>query len=144
MFENFPPFDDQITPIQLINNIMYLEEHGLLRRLDFHGKPVPFYDLSGADKDFYIATAKGIDFIQQDGGLSAILGVVTVKLHSDTIQALLAAKIDEAKISQEEKNRLKAALGKVGDAVLATLTEKTINAIPAAAAVALIQSVLNQ
>ena len=87
-------------------------------------------------------TEQGIDFLAEDGGLSAILGVVTVKLHSDTIQALLSAKIDEADIPQEEKGRLKAALGKVGDAVLATLTEKAINAISATDAVAAIQSVL--
>ena len=45
----------------------------------------------------------GIDFLTDDGGLSAILGVVTVKLHSDTIQALIAAKIDQAEISDSEK-----------------------------------------
>ena len=42
-----------------------------------------------------------------DGGLSAILGVVTVKLHSDTIQALLNTKIDQADIPPEEKSKLK-------------------------------------
>lgn len=87
-------------------------------------------------------TAKGIDFLADDGGLSAILGVVTVKLHSDTIQSLIAAKIDQAEISNEEKGRLKTALGKIKDTALSTLTENAINAIPAATLITLLKSAI--
>ena len=103
----------------LFKTIHYLVESGLI-------------DITKADKLHGTFECrinnKGIDFMSDDGGLSAILGVVTVKLHSDTIQALLSAKIDEANISPEEKGRLKSALGKVGNAALGTLTENAINA----------------
>ena len=46
-------------------------------------------------------TAKGIDFLEDDGGLSAILGVVTVKLHADTLREMLAKKIDASSASSD-------------------------------------------
>lgn len=50
-------------------------------------------------------TAKGVDFLQQDGGLSAILGVVTIKLHDDTIKDLIEAKIMQSDLPQPDKRR---------------------------------------
>lgn len=85
-------------------------------------------------------TAKGIDFLTDDGGLSAILGVVTVRLHSDTIQALLGAKINEANIPPEEKSRLKGILSKMGDVALAKFTEKAIDAVTSPQIINLLQS----
>lgn len=50
-------------------------------------------------------TAKGVDFLQQDGGLSAILGTVTIKLHDDTIKVLIESKIMASNLSQPDKRR---------------------------------------
>lgn len=111
-------------------NLRYLAEHGLVVCND--------KNLSATVK----ITAKGIDFLSDDGGLSAILGVVTVKLHSDTIQALIAAKIDQAEISDSEKSWLKKELGKIKDTALSTLTANAINAIPAATLVTLLKSAI--
>lgn len=111
-------------------NLRYLAEHGLVVCND--------KNLSATVK----ITAKGIDFLSNDGGLSAILGVVTVKLHSDTIQALIAAKIDQAEISDSEKSWLKKELGKIKDTALSTLTANAINAIPAATLVTLLKSAI--
>lgn len=111
-------------------NLRYLAEHGLVVCND--------KNLSATVK----ITAKGIDFLSDDGGLSAILGVVTVKLHSDTIQALIAAKIDQAEISDSEKSWLKKELGKIKDTALSTFTANAINAIPAATLVTLLKSAI--
>ena len=111
-------------------NLRYLAEHGLVVCND--------KDLSAIVK----ITAKGIDFLSDDGGLSVILGVVTVKLHSDTIQALIAAKIDQAEISDSEKSWLKKELGKIKDTALSTFTANAINAIPAATLVTLLKSAI--
>ena len=111
-------------------NLRYLAEHGLVVYND--------KDLSAIVK----ITAKGIDFLSDDGGLSAILGVVTVKLHSNTIQALIAAKIDQAEISDSEKSWLKKELGKIKDTALSTFTANAINAIPAATLVTLLKSAI--
>lgn len=39
--------------------------------------------------------------------LTAILGVVTVRFHADTVKALLLDKIETSDIPKEEKSRLK-------------------------------------
>ncbi|HEZ3230473.1 TPA: hypothetical protein WH380_002008 [Neisseria meningitidis] len=113
-----------------LKNIYYLEESGLIE----------ITSIDSLHKNFDCKiNHKGIDFLTDDGGLSAILGVVTVKLHSDTIQALIAAKIDQAEISDSEKSWLKKELGKIKDTALSTLTENAINAIPAATLITLLK-----
>ena len=125
---------------EVIGTILYLEMHKLLtcKIGDAIGLQVPPI-LWGLTKP----TEKAFDFLADDGGLSTILGTITLKLHSDTIQELLAAKIEQSNIPAEDKSRLKTMLGKMGDAALAKLAEKAIDAIPAAAAVAAIQSIIN-
>lgn len=100
-------------------NLHYLREHGLI----VFASTTPPLEVTAA------ITAKGIDFLADDGGLSAILDVVIVKLHSDTIKTLIAAKIDQADISDDEKSHLRTELGKIKDTALSTLTENVINAI---------------
>jgi hypothetical protein len=68
---------------RLCVNLAYLEEHGLVR-LKWSANHMAREPLEA------IITAKGLDFLQDDGGLGAILGVVTVKLHEETIKRLLA------------------------------------------------------
>ena len=46
-----------------------------------------------------------MDFLADDGGLSAILGVVTIKLHDDTIKSLIESKILESDLPEPEKKR---------------------------------------
>ena len=81
-------------------NLVYLVEHGLAR-MEGGG------DNSSTGRSFYsyFATAKGMDFLEDDGGISAILGVVTIKLHDDTIKALLESKVLESTLPQPEKQR---------------------------------------
>jgi hypothetical protein len=51
-------------------------------------------------------TSRGMDFLQEDGGLSAILNVVTVRFEPDTLKALLTSKINSADIEAEKKSEL--------------------------------------
>lgn len=53
-------------------------------------------------------TVKGIDFIAEDGGLSAILSVQTVKLHEETIRDLLSIAVQQSQVSEEEKKQFEA------------------------------------
>src|SRR5690606_6770709 len=50
-------------------------------------------------------TAKGLDFLADDGGLSAILGVVTIKIHDDQFRLLLTSSIQESNAPEEEKQK---------------------------------------
>lgn len=49
---------------------------------------------------------KGLDFLSDDGGLSAILNVVTIKLHPETLQALLVSKVEASDLPTEQKQSL--------------------------------------
>jgi len=97
VFELFPEQTATLYP-----NLFYLHEHGLVF---LRGS-----SSIGDDEDPHIIeariTAKGMDFLADDGGLSAILGVVTVKLHDETIQALLASKVEASDLPPEQKQTL--------------------------------------
>lgn len=88
---------------QLNGNVAYLCEHGLLTG----DKPV--YNPKDGPNPFCLSkiTAKGLDFIAKDGGLSEILGVITVKFDIDNIREIISARIDASHASEEEKESLK-------------------------------------
>ncbi|MCT8566134.1 hypothetical protein ACSFCC_09460 [Glaesserella parasuis] len=65
-------------------NLAYLEEHALIRRLNGE----------------YQATAKGIDLIANDGGLSAILQMQKVTLDAESLKPLVQA------LSQSQKQTM--------------------------------------
>lgn len=72
---------------QLLVNLSYLAEHRLVEiaRTDLMSGEIRLHSV--------VITAHGLDFIANDGGLSAVLGVVTVRLHDDTIRQLLIRKV---------------------------------------------------
>ncbi|UQI38830.1 hypothetical protein [Vreelandella venusta] len=75
-----------------------------------------------------VITARGIDFLEDDGGLSAILGTVTVKLHADTIRDLIDAKITESNtIPEQEKPALREALKGMKEEGLKQLTTRLVS-----------------
>lgn len=83
-------------------HLHYLQDHGLVY------EKVSQASMAVAGLTFshgWVATAAGLDFLADDGGLSAILGVVTVKLHDDTIKDLVAAKLQESGLPETERNR---------------------------------------
>lgn len=80
----------------------------------------------GGSVSFLMAriNAKGLDFLADDGGLSAILGVVTVKVHEDTIRQLLLARVGAADLPAEERAGLMESIRNLPGKALGTLTEK--------------------
>jgi hypothetical protein len=82
-------------------NLWYLREHDLIKSPMEH-------TLTGAIIfEGATITAKGLDFLADDGGLSAILGTLTVRLHADTIRELLLSRIDQIALPSEQKGWLK-------------------------------------
>lgn len=81
----------------LTPNLHYLRQHGLVDG--------SISQETSGTKHFITAeiTAAGLDFLADDGGLTAILGVVTVKLHDETIRQLLAARIEGSDLPPDEK-----------------------------------------
>ncbi|HHT7784234.1 TPA: hypothetical protein ACT2GN_002183, partial [Pasteurella multocida] len=53
-----------------------------------------------------------------DGGLSSILGTITVKLHEDTLKKLLLSKIENADLPKEEKTKIIKVVKNLGNTAL--------------------------
>ena len=101
---------------QAAANLKYLEEHGLCKSGMKLGEGVSIQFSQST------ITAAGLDFLEDDGGLSAILGVVNVKLHADTIRDLIGAKIETSTMPAEEKSKLRKVLAGLSEASLRAMT----------------------
>ncbi|VVD29187.1 hypothetical protein [Paraburkholderia dioscoreae] len=103
-------------------NLRYLAGHGLIDR----GVTV------GADGHFSFKcpeiTADGIDFLLDDGGLSAILGVVTIRFHDETLRELIGFRISQSDLSQPDKSRLLGQLRELRGETIKHLTLKLVDA----------------
>lgn len=110
---------------KLVQNLCYLEEHGLVElntsiSLD---EPIPIPGVRTA-----CITSKGLDFLEDDGGLSAILGTVTVRLHADSIRDLVEAKILASDdVPEKDKSRLIETLKALSEEGLRQLTQRVVN-----------------
>lgn len=81
-------------------NLWYLEEHGLVECIKHQFMNDP--PLVSAAR----ITNKGLDFLADDGGLTAILGTLTIKLHADTLRDMLESRISESDMPKPEKSKL--------------------------------------
>ncbi|MBN6711115.1 hypothetical protein JFL47_09375 [Haemophilus haemoglobinophilus] len=119
------------TRDECITNLFYLQEHELVS--GFFKNDTYWCNFYGGR-----LTHKGIDFLLDDGGLSAILGVISVKFHEDTIKGLLSAKIEESDLPEQEKSTLKQSIknlsGKALEQAISNLVDlgfqNADNAIP--------------
>ena len=102
-------------------NLHYLSEHGLVEAHTSKtiSSLAPMVVLAKA-------TARGLDFLQDDGGLGAILNVTTVRFEAETLRALIDARIDASDAKPEEKSAIKKKLGEMGSEALKELTKKLI------------------
>lgn len=101
--EHYPHMTAEVEALApmpvLAANLVYLEDHGLVDAA-LKMSTARQYVFAGVK-----ATHKGMDFLADDGGLSAILGLVVIKIHDDTIKDLLAAKIQAADLPPADKKR---------------------------------------
>lgn len=104
-----------------IVNIAYLAEHGLVTAR-FH-QDQSHVDLAGSPK----ITAKGMDFLADDGGLSAMLGTVTIKFHEESLKQLIEFRLDQAQLPTEEKNRLLQAVRELPGESIKHLTTRLLD-----------------
>ena len=85
----------------LISNLIYLEEHGLIKNsidCDLDGIHINTPGLR--------ITKDGIDFIRDDGGLKAILGVMTIRFHDETLDELERIINSSTSATTEDKKKL--------------------------------------
>lgn len=106
----------------LMGNLLYLEDHGLVDS----GIQISLYNHFATYG--FKATAKGLDFIADDGGLSAILGVVTVMVHEDSAKALLLKQIEESSEPTSIKENLAKQVRELPAEALKSVTTKALEA----------------
>jgi len=119
--------------LKLAANLLYLHQHQLIhiQRIESVIEPEDWIWLF----NYASVTCKGIDFMLNDGGLSAILNVQTVRLHHESIMALEDI-IAVANIPEDQRQGLKAALRELpADTIkhlMNELVSKALGAAPAA------------
>ena len=110
----------------LFRNLIYLVGHGLIEQ---KVQLQPGYYSDDSTKFLvYAITSNGIDFLAADGGVAAILSTVTVKLHDDTLRALLLAKIDASVPDASTKSRLRKAVEEMSNAGLKEIGTEAVKA----------------
>ena len=103
-------------------NVSYLVEHGLV-----HAK---FTNYLSDPNVLVLAriTAEGIDFLADDGGLGAILKVQTIRLHEDTVRALLIRQVEASPEDETVKSKLIDQLKALPAEGVGRLAEKALDA----------------
>lgn len=113
--------DEDETKVK--GTLFYLREHGLI---DTDAKVEKRFGGGFAYSSGSI-TAKGLDFLESDGGLSAILGVQIIKLHDDTVRELIAQKIMQADLTPPDKRKLLDVLRELPSESIKHLTMKLLD-----------------
>ncbi|SOO08789.1 hypothetical protein [Xanthomonas citri] len=103
-------------------NVWYLHEHKLVeaKRHDTLDGEILWGDVR--------ITARGMDFLMDDGGLGAVLGVVTIKLHEETLRQLIESKVRESDLPPTQKTRLLDQLRKLPAETTKHLAMKLVDA----------------
>lgn len=120
--EIYTMFDGPDQHYDYYANLLYLEEHELIKS----GITKVSHSFMYSQQDIFI-TAKGIDFIQQDGGLSAILNVQTIKFHRDAV-IVLEDLIAMSNMTNEQKEKAKSTLGEMSTEALKTAVQAATTA----------------
>jgi hypothetical protein len=107
----------------LQSNLFYLSEHNLIEpvinRTGNNVNPTPTIITAKI-------TAKGLDFLEADGGISAILSTITVKFDAENIRSLIHDKIMSSELPPEKKMTLVKKLKEFSGEVLKTVALKLI------------------
>lgn len=106
---------------QLLANLHYLHEHGLVDVV--HDETMGNHHAILAPK----ITAKGLDFLEDDGGVTAILSTVIVKLNPDDLRALLAGRVESSNLPDKEKSALARTIRSLTTTGLQSLTNRLVN-----------------
>ncbi|WP_180113071.1 hypothetical protein [Acinetobacter sp. YH12073] len=113
--------------VKLYTNLYYLQSHGLLEPKSIHYTNsldgIGSWNLGNTRLNH-----KGMDFLADDGGLSAILGTVTIKFETEQLKAILTAKIMSSNLSSERKTTMIDAIKELPAEGLKHLTMKIVDA----------------
>ncbi len=90
-----------LDPEQFTANLYYLQEHGLIESSIRENLMMPVEALDAR------ITARGLDFLEDDGGLDAILRTVTVRFEADSLRDVFERHLDASNLDQSVKSTLR-------------------------------------
>ena len=99
-------------------NLVYLSEHELIYATLVNGN----VELRRPGQ-----TAKGLDFLEDDGGISAMLRTITVKIDREDLRSLIAARLEASDLPPEEIATLSHAMNSLPAQALRDLTTRLVN-----------------
>ncbi len=128
--ENVFDLEDQFGPTTAFQ-LLYL--HGL-ELIEGRKEMIPEKDAEGEFAGHRSVgnvriTPKGIDLLQQDGGLSTILRKVTFKLDEDQFKDILDLAVDQSTIPAEQKTAIKKVLETAEETTITTFITKGIESL---------------
>ena len=127
----FPlPIDNEGIPKELTAdehkwhaNIHYLYQHGLISMVPAGEWGVQFDEIF----DLTI-TAKGIDYIAEDGGLTNYYGSINIRLDDGLIKNLIKENIEKSSVDPKQKSKMNALLKTVSSSALSEIVKQSISA----------------
>ena len=124
--EQYPPARDAHW---LEKGVAYQRPKGLMKELDYlsgHGLIEIKYETLDEVVPRVKLTPVGRDFLEEDGGLSAILNTVTVKFDAENIRGLMEAGLLRANLPEEKRKPLLEAIKNAPTLVLQTAMTKLV------------------
>ncbi|MGE4195445.1 MAG: hypothetical protein AB7E51_18835 [Pseudodesulfovibrio sp.] len=138
MLEDFYPneaAEHEYVPILFPENVgEVVDGKPLYKRIDDkqfyketrHLDEVGFIQINKPYNRCLILTAKGRDFLEDDGGLSAIVNTITVKFDADNVRELVEAGLFSAHVPEEKQGALMKAIREAPGALLQTAVTKMV------------------
>ncbi|WP_394213781.1 hypothetical protein [Psychrobacter piscatorii] len=110
---------------KFVANLAYLQDHCLISEKSIL-MPNTVGDYN-AQPNLSSITHIGMDFLADDGGLSAILGVVTIKFEAEQFRSLLESLILSSTLPNEQKGSMIDALRELPAESIKHLTTKIVD-----------------
>lgn len=107
---------------ELAANLRYLEQYGLIEPESFLITLDGLYSFNEVT-----ITNIGMDFLADDGGLSTILGVVTIKFEANQLKLLLESKLMASDLPHERKQSMIDVLRELPAESIKHLTTKIVD-----------------
>lgn len=94
---------------QVVSNLYYLQQHNLIEQRSLLQSAS-----MGGYKNLQInlptINHNGMDFLANDGGLSAILSTVTIKIDTEQFRQILLMKVNESDLPSDQKSQITSVL----------------------------------
>lgn len=112
---------------KIVANLYYLMQHNLVEK-----KSITISNAQGTGFSLIVnlptINQNGMDFLANDGGLSAILSTVTIRIDAEQFRQMLLTRVDESNLSPDQKNQITSALQELPSESIKHLSTKFVDA----------------